>query len=152
MVFTLEQEIDALIERADVSKEELLSELSRLRESRGDREQIGGEANSSTTADAIKVSIVCDTSGAPCPRRRASMLDRPLEYRGAPVLPPPAWWEIDPQESDGSVSDSDSGAGSGQWSSRRASAAFVLPPQRARGTDSTFPSAAGCDRSEVVRV
>ena len=151
MVSTLEQEIDALIERADVSKEELLSAL-RMRESRGERDQIGGEANNSTTADAIKVSIVCDTSGAPCPQRRASIMDRPLEYRGAPVLPPPAWWGIDPRESDGSVSDSDSGASSGQWSSRRASAAFVLPPQRARGTDSTFPSAAGCDRSEVVRV
>eukprot|EP00964_Phaeocystis_antarctica_P023820 scaffold13328_cov58-Phaeocystis_antarctica.AAC.1 len=149
MVPTLEQEIDALIARTNSSKEELRSALS-LR--RGEREHIGGEANSSATADAIKVSIVCDMSGAPCPQRRASIMDAPSGYRGAPVLPPPAWRGIDLQESDGSVSDSDSGAGSGQWSSRRASAAFVLPPQRARGTDSTFPSAAGCDRSGVVRV
>ena len=146
MVFTLEQEIDALIARTNSSKEELRSALS-LR--RGEREHIGGEANSSATANAIEVSIVCDTSGAPCPRRRASMLDRPLEYRGTPVLPLPAWWGIDEQGSDGSVSDSDFGAGSSQWSSVRATA-FV--PQRARGTDSTFPSAAGCGRSEVVRV
>lgn len=149
-VSTLEQEIDALIERTDVSKEELLSALS-LR--RGEREQIGGEANSSATADAIEVSILCDASGAPSPQRRASILDRPLGYRSTSVLPPPARG-TEPQESDGSLSDSDSDsvAGSGQWSSRRASAASVPPPSRARGTDSTFPSAAGRGCSEVVRV
>ena len=150
-VSTLEQEIDALIERTDVSKEDLLSALS-LRG--GEREQIGGEANSSATADAVEVSILCDASGAPSPQRRASILDRrPLVYRGAPGLPPPARG-IRPQESDGSLSDSDSDsvAGSGEWSSRRASAAPVLPPSRARGTDSTFPSAAGRGGSEVVRV
>ena len=99
--------------------------------------------------DLPVVSTLEQEIDAPCPRRRASMLDRPLEYRGTPVLPPPAWWGIDEQGSDGPVSDSDFGAGSSQWSSVRATA-FV--PQRARGTDSTFPSAAGCDRSEVVRV
>ena len=67
-VSTLEQEIDALIERTDVSKEELLSALS-LRG--GEREQIGGEANSSATAGAVEVSILCDASGAPSPQRRA---------------------------------------------------------------------------------
>ena len=99
---TLEQEIDALIERTNVSKEELRSVLNR-RESRGEREQISGETDT-----------------------------------------------IDPQETDGSLSDSDSVAGSGKWSSRRESLASVavLPPPRTRGTDSTFPSAAGCDRSE----
>ena len=99
---TLEQEIDALIERTNVSKEELRSVLNR-RESRGEREQISGETDT-----------------------------------------------IDPQETDGSLSDSDSIAGSGKWSSRRESnAASVLPPPRARGTDSTFPSAAGCGWSEL---
>ena len=99
---TLEQEIDALIERTNVSKEELRSVLS-LRESRGEREHINGDTDT-----------------------------------------------IDSQETDCSLSDSDSVAGSGKWSSRRESLASVavLPPPRARGTDSTFPSAAGCGRSE----
>ena len=103
MVSTLEQEIDALIERTNVSKEELRSVLS-LKESRAEREQISGETDT-----------------------------------------------IESQETDGSLSDSDSVAGSGKWSSRRESLASVavLPPPRARGTDSTFPSAAGCGWSEL---
>ena len=59
-----------------------------------------------------------------------------------PIIPPLLARRSGAGGSDGSLSD----AGSGIWSSRRASS--MLPPPGVRGTESTFPAAAGCGSGE----
>ena len=124
---TLEQRIDSLItrhsERTHVSTEELRQAVMG-----SERQLIGGGAGSSAMTDGIRISISCDMGDAPSPQRHIS--------RGTGS-----------RESDGSDSDA-SDTGSDIWGSGRTSV-LLAPP--ARGTGSTFPSAAEYGRSGLVQ-
>ena len=124
---TLEQRIDALITRHSESTHVSTEEL-RQAVMGSERELIGGGAGSSAMTDGIRISISCDMGDAPSPQRHIS--------RGTGS-----------RESDGSDSDA-SDTGSDIWGSGRTSV-LLAPP--ARGTGSTFPSAAEYGRSGLVQ-